>query len=57
MPRGWRQFYALRNVNAANEVITFGSFEAPSAELRVSPRPARTSAAAPPYRIPAPAAS
>jgi len=34
VPAGWRQFYALRNVNDENEVITFGFFDGTVEELR-----------------------
>ena len=34
VPAGWKQFYALRNVNDENEVITFGLFEGTLEELR-----------------------
>jgi heme-degrading monooxygenase HmoA len=34
VPSGWKQFYALRNVNDENEVITFGFFDGSLDELR-----------------------
>ena len=34
VPAGWKQFYALQNVNDENEVITFGFFDGPLEELR-----------------------
>jgi heme-degrading monooxygenase HmoA len=34
LPSGWKQFYALRNVNDENEVITFGFFDGSLDELR-----------------------
>jgi heme-degrading monooxygenase HmoA len=34
VPAGWKQFYALRNVNDENEVITFGLFDGTLEELR-----------------------
>jgi heme-degrading monooxygenase HmoA len=34
VPTGWKQFYALRNVNDENEVITFGFFDGTLDELR-----------------------
>lgn len=34
VPAGWKQFYALRNVNDEDEVITFGFFEGTLEELR-----------------------
>lgn len=33
-PAGWKRFYALRNVNDENEVITFGLFDGTLEELR-----------------------
>jgi heme-degrading monooxygenase HmoA len=33
-PAGWKRFYALRNVNDENEVITFGLFDGTLDELR-----------------------
>jgi heme-degrading monooxygenase HmoA len=33
-PPGWKRFYALRNVNDENEVITFGLFDGTLEELR-----------------------
>ncbi len=33
-PAGWKGFYALRNVNDENEVITFGLFDGTLDELR-----------------------
>ena len=33
-PPGWKQFYALQNVNDENEVITFGLFDGTLEELR-----------------------
>lgn len=35
-PPGWKRFYALRNVNDENEVITFGLFDGTLEELRAS---------------------
>jgi heme-degrading monooxygenase HmoA len=34
VPAGWKRFYALRNVNDENEVITFGFFDGTLEELR-----------------------
>jgi len=34
VPAGWKQFYALRNLNDENEVITFGFFDGTLEELR-----------------------
>jgi hypothetical protein len=34
VPAGWKQFYALQNVNDENEVITFGFFDGTLDELR-----------------------
>jgi len=34
VPAGWKQFYALQNVNDENEVITFGFFDGTLEELR-----------------------
>ena len=34
VPAGWKQFYALQNVNDENEVITFGLFDGTLEELR-----------------------
>jgi heme-degrading monooxygenase HmoA len=34
VPKGWKQFYALRNTADENEVITFGFFDGTLAELR-----------------------
>jgi hypothetical protein len=34
VPSGWKQFYALRNFNDENEVITFGLFDGTLEELR-----------------------
>lgn len=34
VPTGWKQFYALRNVDDENEVITFGFFDGTLEELR-----------------------
>ena len=36
IPPGWKRFYALRNVEDENEVITFGFFEGTLEELRGS---------------------
>lgn len=33
-PPGWRAFYALRNVDDPDEVITFGLFEGTAEDLR-----------------------
>lgn len=33
-PSGWKRFYALRNVDDENEVITFGFFDGSVEELR-----------------------
>jgi heme-degrading monooxygenase HmoA len=33
-PPGWKRFYALRNVNDENEVITFGLYDGTLEELR-----------------------
>jgi heme-degrading monooxygenase HmoA len=35
-PPGWTRFYALRNVEDEDEVITFGFFDGTSEELRAS---------------------
>jgi hypothetical protein len=35
-PPGWRRFYALRNVDDQDEVITFGFFDGTPEELRAS---------------------
>ena len=37
-PEGWRRFYALRNVENEDEVITFGFFDGSLAELRARQR-------------------
>ena len=34
VPAGWKRFYAVRNVNEENEVITFGFFDGTLEELR-----------------------
>ena len=34
VPKGWKRFYALQNVNDENEVITFGFFDGTLEELR-----------------------
>ncbi len=34
VPAGWKQFYALRNVNDENQVITFGFFDGTLEDLR-----------------------
>ena len=34
VPTGWKRFYAVRNVNEENEVITFGFFDGTLEELR-----------------------
>jgi len=34
VPAGWKQFYALQNVNDENEVITFGLFDGTLEQLR-----------------------
>lgn len=36
IPPGWKRFYAIRNVEDENEVITFGFFDGPLDELRSS---------------------
>lgn len=33
-PAGWKQFYALRNVNDEDELITFGFFDGSLEDLR-----------------------
>ncbi len=33
-PPGWKRFYAIRNVDDENEVITFGFFDGSLDELR-----------------------
>jgi heme-degrading monooxygenase HmoA len=38
VPAGWKQFYALRNVNDENQVITFGFFDGTLEELRAGQR-------------------
>jgi hypothetical protein len=35
-PPGWKRFYALRNTDDENEVITFGFFDGTVEELRAS---------------------
>jgi hypothetical protein len=35
-PPGWKHFYALRNVDNEDEVITFGVFDGTAEELRAS---------------------
>jgi hypothetical protein len=35
-PEGWTRFYAIRNANDENEVITFGFFDGTLDELRAS---------------------
>jgi heme-degrading monooxygenase HmoA len=35
-PAGWKRFYALRNVDDENEVITFGMFDGSVDDLRSS---------------------
>ncbi len=35
-PPGWKRFYALRNVDDENEVVTFGFFDGTLDELRGS---------------------
>ena len=35
-PRGWTRFYALRNVDDEDEVITFGFIDGTAEELRAS---------------------
>ena len=37
-PAGWKRFYALRNVDDENEVITFGFFDGTLEELRAGQR-------------------
>jgi heme-degrading monooxygenase HmoA len=37
-PPGWKQFYALQNVDDENEVITFGLFDGTLEELRAGQR-------------------
>jgi len=37
-PPGWKHFYALRNVDNENEVITFGFYEGTLEELRAGQR-------------------
>jgi hypothetical protein len=37
-PPGWKRFYAVRNVDDENEVITFGFFEGTLEELRAGQR-------------------
>jgi heme-degrading monooxygenase HmoA len=34
MPAGWKRFYAIRNVDDENEVVTFGFFDGTVEELR-----------------------
>jgi heme-degrading monooxygenase HmoA len=38
VPAGWKQFYALRNVDDENQVITFGFFDGTLEELRAGQR-------------------
>jgi len=33
-PAGWKRFYAIRNVNDENEVVTFGLFDGTLEDLR-----------------------
>jgi hypothetical protein len=35
-PPGWKRFYAIRNVEDENEVITFGFFDGTVEEMRAS---------------------
>jgi heme-degrading monooxygenase HmoA len=35
-PPGWKRFYAIRNVNDENEIVTFGFFDGTLEELRAS---------------------
>ncbi|HEY8640991.1 MAG TPA: hypothetical protein VIL53_10840 [Solirubrobacterales bacterium] len=35
-PAGWKRFYAIRNVDDENEVITFGLFDGTLEDLRAS---------------------
>ena len=37
-PAGWKRFYAVRNVDDENEVITFGFFDGTLEELRAGQR-------------------
>jgi heme-degrading monooxygenase HmoA len=37
-PAGWKRFYAIRNVEDENEVITFGFFDGTLEELRAGQR-------------------
>lgn len=37
-PPGWKQFYALQNVDNENEIITFGFFDGTLEELRAGQR-------------------
>jgi heme-degrading monooxygenase HmoA len=37
-PPGWKRFYAIRNVDDENEVITFGFFDGTLEELRAGQR-------------------
>jgi heme-degrading monooxygenase HmoA len=36
LPAGWKRFYAIRNVDDENEVITFGLFDGTLEDLRAS---------------------
>lgn len=36
VPAGWKRFYAIRNVDDENEVITFGFFDGTLEEMRAS---------------------
>jgi len=38
VPAGWKRFFALRNTNDENEVITFGLFDGTLDELREGQR-------------------
>jgi heme-degrading monooxygenase HmoA len=35
-PKGWKRFYAIRNVDDVDEVITFGFFDGTLEDLRAS---------------------
>jgi hypothetical protein len=34
VPAGWKRFYAIRNVNDENEIVTFGFFDGTLEDLR-----------------------
>jgi hypothetical protein len=36
VPAGWKRFYAIRNVNDEDQIVTFGFFDGTLEELRAS---------------------